>query len=204
MSQSQILHVSSGYLNQVNDVLIGMAGVPGDGTGASKFTGQLGKELLLATDAVRFNAALGNIYGGRFQYVRLAAGAAVPVIGQIAFWDDSVAETLFQVTTAEGTPAGAGHAGIFLTPGLVAGRYTLIQTEGYVPVKFRATLTAAGTARAAVFAAAVGGADLGFADTMAAGNITDVLVRTYLGTAVDVPTNGGLTVVDLVRANPRG
>ena len=64
--------------------------------------------------------------------MRLAAGAAVPVVGQILFWDISVADNLYQVTTAENasTDAAMFIAGICLTPLVTVGNSRSFRTRG--------------------------------------------------------------------------
>lgn len=214
MSLSQIIKLDSGYVNAVNDAVIGMQTAPG-GLGQSKFTGQLGKQVWWDDSQVAQMTKTGGsnlpaVYGGWFQYVRLSASAAVPVPGQILFWDTlaNAADNLFQVTTAESgsTDVAMLRAGICLTPSITVGNYTLIQIEGPIYVKFRAALTAAGAAGSRVYCAAAGGADLGFADVVdsgAAASIADVskMEGRYVGTAQETPTNGALkrVYVDLRR-----
>lgn len=212
MQKSPIIRLGTGYVNNVNDAVIGMITAPG-GLGNTKFAGQLGKFVEYDDSDIKFDSTKGTVFGGIFQYVRLAAAAAVPVIGQILFWDTvaNAADNLFQVTTAESGSADTAmlRAGICLTPSLTPGNYTLIQVEGPTFVKFRGTLTAAGAAGSRVFAAAAGGADLGFADVIDSGNPTlfsDVskMMGRYIGIAIDTPTNGGLKRVNVNFTNLRG
>lgn len=213
MSLSQIIRIDSGYVNQVNDAVIGMQTAPG-GLGVSKFSGQLGKEIWWDDSQIRFNSAVGTVFGGWFRYVRLAAAAAVPVIGQILFWDTiaNAVDNLFQVTTLEtGSTDGAVLvAGITLSKNLTPGNYTVVQTEGPTFVKFRAALTSAGAAGSRVYAAAAGaGADNGFADVIDSGGaptFADVsrMFGRWIGVAQEAPTNGGLKRVYVNMRNPRG
>ena len=203
MQISSVFRSHTGYINDINDAVIGMRTAPG-GLGVSKFSGQLGKFCQFDDSNVRFKTGTGYapaVYGGIFQYVRLSASAAVPVAGQVLFWDTigNAADNLFQVTTAESgsTDAGMLSAGICLTPSLVVGNYTAIQVEGPVYVQFRAALTASGAAGSRVFEAAAGGADLGFADVVdsgAAAAISDVskMMGRFIGVAQEAPTSGGL------------
>src|ERR1022692_839541 len=98
--KSQIMNIASGNVNVVNDGAIGMSVVP-QGTGLSPYGGQLGKTITLDDSMLKFKSAVGTVYGGDFQYVRLAAAAAATVLGQIVFWDVGVADNLYQVTTSE-------------------------------------------------------------------------------------------------------
>jgi hypothetical protein len=210
MSQSQISRISAGAINKVNDAVVGMPAAP-FGPGTSQFAGQLGKRLLLDQDEVIFDSAMGTVYGGEFQYVRLASTALAVVVGQLVFWDPSAADqNLFVTTTSESgsTDAAVLVAGVVLNSGWTPGNYSWIQIQGRVPVKFRAALTSAGAIGSPVYAAAVGGADLGFADVIETGTastFSDVtlLQRRFLGEAYVAPTNGSLTDVTVRTQNWR-
>ena len=151
--------------------------------------------------------------GGHFRYVRLSASAGAVVVGQAVFWDTvaNAADNLFQVTTAESgtTDASMNLAGIVLNNGWSVGTYSIIQDVGPTYCKFRATLTGTGAIGSRVFAAAAGGADLGFADVIDSSNPTlfsDVskMMGRYYGIAIDAPTNGGLKRVYVNMHNVRG
>jgi len=214
---SQQIILSSGYIDAINDAVPGMAAVPG-GTGVSPYTGQVGQLFWMGGPnglgngpTVRY--LTNENYGGLYQYVRLDDAAAAPVAGQIAFSLDFISneEDGFtgaqpsQVTTSEtgaSTSAALQPAGIFLTGGVTPGNYTVIQVAGIVLVQFRAALTVAGAKGCAVFCAAAGGADLGFADVL--GDNSPVLQSDwvllqprFLGTGVTTPVDGGLTAVQL-------
>ena len=216
MSQSQILHIPTGWFNYVNDAAIGQMTAPPNGLG-SNYGGQLGKwEDRDGTDADFYNVNISTLYQGRYQYVRLAPASGVPVIGQILFWDTTVAATLFQVTTdptLSSADAGAFPAGICLTAAvggyganLTPGYYTLIQIPGQGPsiatVKFRATLTDAGATGSAVYATNQTNADEGLADVLDdATTATDATVslfqRRFLGRAIAAPVGGASSLVML-------
>ncbi|MGD9935146.1 MAG: hypothetical protein AB7T37_15735 [Dehalococcoidia bacterium] len=205
--QSQILRISSGYINQVNDPVPGLSAVPG-GTGVSPYFGQVGKWLDLDDSALKFNSSVGTVWGGRFQYVKLAATATSnPAVGQIVFWDDANAASEYEVTTLEdasSTPNAVQIAGIVLSNVWTAGYYSIIQTVGLVNVKFRAVLTSAGQLGSSVYAAGAGaGADNGLADVIASatptqfGDVTLMQAR-FLGVAqYTAPTGGGTSRVSL-------
>jgi hypothetical protein len=204
------MRIPSGYLNSVNDPSIGNLTAPP--FGPSPFAGQLGKQLQFTLgENANANASIGTVLNGTGRYVRLAAGAGTPIIGQIYYWDISVAENLWQVTTAESgsTDAAMFIAGVGLSLSPTPGNYTFIQDSGPVFTKFRATLTAAGAVGSRVYAAASGGADLGFADVIDSTNAAqfgDVskMIGRFLGIAEDAPTNGGLKRVNLMFKNLRG
>ena len=207
----EIVRIPSGYINSVNDPVIGEGTAPPFGGGS--FVGQLGKRFEYAIgENMLYNAALGTVYGGWARYVRLAAAAAVPVVGQILFWDLTVADNLYQVTTVEtGSTDGAMFiAGVCLTPTLTPGRYTVIHDQGDVPVQFRAVLTSAGAVGSRVYAAGVGaGVDNGFANVLSSANPTlfsdvSLMQGRYLGIARIIPVGGTLTRVNMDLKNYRG
>lgn len=203
----------NGAINKVNDQVVGQQPAFGTSTTVSKLSGQLGKSITLDDSNLIYDSTMGTVYGGQFRYVRLAAAATAVVVGQIVFWDISVADNLYQVTTSEaGTVPGAQfRAGIVLNSGWTAGYYSYIQELGPTYIKFRAALTQApaGVGVAVYCAAAGAGADNGFADTLDSANpatFSDagLLDNRYLGAAIELPTNGGLKLVNLNLRNLRG
>jgi len=210
MWNSSIIRMSTGLINTVNDAVIGgSAGI----SGASKFAGQLGAPIWIDDAALMYSSTIGTVYGGRFRYVRLAAAASAVARGQIVFWDISVADNLFQVTTVESgsVPGAQLRAGVVLNPNWTAGNYSFIQDVGPTYVKFRATLTAvpAGVGVSVYAAAAGAGADNGLADVVNSADpatFSDVglLQNRYLGSAIELPTNGGTKLVNLNLMNVRG
>lgn len=206
--KSQIMRIN-GPMNTINDTTIGGTSTFINST-TSSVSGQLGKWFDLDDSMLFFDSAVGTLYGGRFQYVRLSAGSTQPALGQIVFWDVTVAHNLYQVTTLEtgSVPGAQFRAGIVLNPSWTPGNYGLIQTLGLVAVKFRAALShAPAGVGVAVHAAAVGaGADNGLADTLDSADpatFSDVTLfqNRYLGTARELPTNGGTKLVNLMPAN---
>lgn len=198
----------NGNINTVNDSVIGgLAGI----TGVSKFAGQLGQVYQADDQNLFYASSMGTVYGGAFQYVRLAAGATAVVVGQIVFWDLTVAQNLYQVTTLESgtTPGAQFRAGIVLNSGWSAGYYSFVQVLGPTFVKFRAALTGTAAVGVPVYAAAAGvGADNGFADVIGSADPADfsdvnLMQQRYLGTAMQLPTAGGLKLVDLAWQNVR-
>ncbi len=128
MTQSQIVRIPAGLINEVNDEIIG--GTPtGLGTG-SKTAGQLGKWVDLDQDMLKFNADLGTLFPGEYQYVRLSSLAddsPSPAVGTLLYWDNSVAPDKYQVVEA----ADAGdEAGYVVSPVWTAGWYAWIFRYG--------------------------------------------------------------------------
>lgn len=211
MSESNVIRISSGAINTVNDTVIGNYPV-GTNESQSAVQGQLGKQVVLDDSQLIADSAMGTVYGGMFQYVRLAAAASAVVVGQIVFWDISVADNLFQVTTSEAgsTPGAQFRAGIVLNSDWEAGNYSFIQIMGPTFVQFRAALTVAGAVGSACYCAAAGaGVDNGFADVIGTadpatfGDVSLMQTR-YLGAAIQAPTNGGLKLVNINFQNLKG
>ena len=206
--QSQIMRLNR-PMNDINDEIIG--GVPTFiNNTQSAVSGQLGKWLDLDDSALFFDASIGTLYGGRFQYVQLSSASTEPALGQIVFWDIAVAHNLYRVTTLESgsVPGAQFRAGIVINPDWTPGYYSLIQTIGLVDVTFRAALSHApnGVGVAVYCAAAGAGADNGLADTIdtadpATFSDVNLMANRYLGTARELPTNGGTTLVNLMPAN---
>lgn len=212
MYDSLIQRIASGFINVVNDPVAGGGG-GNIGPQVGYAPGQLGNGIWLDDSDILFNSAVGTVFGGHFRYVRLAAAAVAPIIGQTLFWDTvaNAVDNLFQVTTLESgsVDTAMNGAGICLSAGVTPGNFTIIQDVGPTFCKFRATLTAAGAFGSRCFQAASGGADLGFLDVIDSGNPTlfsDVskMLGRYVGIAIDAPTNGGLKRVYVNYHNVRG
>lgn len=216
MSSELIQRLASGAINTVNDSLAGGGG-GNIGPQIGLAPGQLGKILEIDDSELSpiVDTTMGTVYGGGFRYVKLSAAASAVVVGQIVFWDAlaTAADNLFSVTTLEsGTVAGAQYpAGVVLNSGWTAGNYSFVQCWGPTFLKFIAALTQAPAGIGeAVYCAAMGaGVDNGFADCIGTANPTlfsDVALmqNRYLGASIQLPTNGGLKLVNLRRLNERG
>jgi hypothetical protein len=203
---ADVLRITTGVLNTgVGDAVIGMPAAP-LGLGLSKFAGLLGKTYRFEDSDVIYSTAVQTLYGGDYQYVQLAPTSGNPVLGQLLFWDTSVANNLYRVTTSE-TVSSSDRAimiaGVNVNPTWVAGNYWFMQISGPVYVQFRATLTDSGAAGSRCYAAAVGGADTGFADvlddsTAATYAVVSLMQGRFIGKAIDIPVSGAASRVDLM------
>lgn len=211
---SPIVRLTTGFIDNINDTVIGGKPAFGNSTTLSMVAGQLGQGFWLDDTIVQWNAAVPG-YGGHFRYVLLSASAGAVVRGQMVYWDAITAPNTagnMQVTTSEAgsTDLAMQAAGIVLNPAWSVGRYSVIQDAGICYVKFRAILTAAGALGSRVFLSAAGGADVGLSDVIdAVGNTTfaDVskMMGRFVGIAQEAPTNAGLKRVNLMLArNIRG
>ncbi len=199
---NQIIRISTGRLNTVNDNLIG--GVSGGAAGFSKYAGMLGKTVEFDTSQIAnmFDSAIGTLFMGRYRYVRMRGAdddSPVTAVGQILFWDTVVAswESAYQVTRDSNLSSSAESvliAGIYIG-GFDTDNYGFIQDLGEATVQFRGTLTAAGAIGSSCYAGGVGaGVDEGLADVLTTDS-TAVANSRQLGIAVTAPSNGGTAKV---------
>ncbi len=205
MWESNIIRVTTGRLNTVNDTYIG--GAP-TGTGSnSRYAGQLGKALWFGPQSdqigVMFDSTVGTLYGGRYRYVRMRAGdddSPAVGVGQILFWDTTLTnwQQYYQVTRDENLSSvdnAVMIAGIYLG-GFTGGNYGFIQDLGMVNVRFRSVLTTAGAIGSRAYATGAGdiGTDQGTADVLTTDS-TSLANARYLGNAVEAPAGGALKQV---------
>ena len=190
---SDIIIVSTGYLNTVNDTVIGnQAGV----TGVSKFGGQLGKVLQVSAEQIgqMFDSSVGTLYSGNYQYVQLSSsiGTPAPEIGQLLFWDYSAGLSNFIVTDTKDETSTPTPAGVYIG-GIEAGNYGFIYTgPGLVNGLFGALTNAASTGQGLVVTSA------GLFDNASPVN------PTYVGYAEALPVAHALKLVKLANLSLLG
>lgn len=196
---SQIHRMVSSQLNAANDVLPGQS--VASGTGVAQYGGEPGARIALSPTDVRYASATGTLFGGIYQYVKTASGSSAnPARGTIAFWDLSVAESIYQVT-ADAKPTAAIPtliAGIFLNA-ITAGNYGFIQIAGRASILFNSTITAAAAGNpvtAYISPAVASTADVGTAlAASTAGAIAGV--DTLIGIAETLPVLSVISVVQM-------
>ena len=211
MFHSPIIRLTTGAINRINDPVVGQP-VATPVIGGSKYLGQLGAGVWLDDSNILFDSTMGTVFGGHFRYVRLAAAATAVVVGQLVFWDVTVADNLFQVTTSEAgsTDNAMFRAGVVLNSGWTPGNYGVIQDVGPTFVQYRGVLTSAGAVGSRVYCAAVGaGVDNGFADVLSSAAPTlfsdvSLMQGRYIGTAITAPVGGALRLVNQNASNVRG
>ena len=104
MSDNEILELCTGFIDTVNDPVIGNFV-----TGGHTLVGMLGKKVTLSDEQVRYKNNV--VYGGSFQYVQYVAGQSyTAAYGQIAFWSNPL--TFF--VTADPPSLPGQVAGVFL------------------------------------------------------------------------------------------
>lgn len=127
--QSQIVRVPPGAINEVNDAIIGgtPTGIGGGGggtLGTSKTAGQLGKWTDIDASFLVYNADLGTLFGGEYQYVQLdplASDSPAIAVGTLLYFlgapDDFVVSE---------TVNANNEAGYVVSPVWTAGNYAWI------------------------------------------------------------------------------
>ena len=143
MTQSQIARIPPGNINEVNDEIIAGTPIGSQGGGSttptlSKTAGQLGKWADLDIDMLRYNAALGTLFGGEYQYVLLSHdepdSPAIPV-GTLLYWDQTVDPSAFQVVQAVSLGNEAGYVvSPVWTPGWYAWIFRYGQAAQLTPI----------------------------------------------------------------------
>ncbi len=205
---SKILTITNGTgMNRINDASPGMS--VSSGTGQIKFD-TLGGRIILGPDEVLYDTSIGTLYGGIYQYIgQRLTDATAGAIGLLCFWDPTVTEDLYQVSTLETIGGTAGgltanyFAGCFLNT-LTLGNYGFIQIAGKATVKFRSVLTGTAAIGSSVYAAGAGaGADNATADTLAtaaAPTFAQVaqMQQRYIGQAEAIPVAGAASIIQMV------
>ena len=185
-------YVSTGFLNTVNDAVIG--GLLSSGTGSSPRAGQLGKIVNLKQDeaAKRYGSASVVLYGGLYQYVQFKAGStAANAQGQLVFWDTAANKgSESYIVTPDAPTVPSMMAGVALNA-VTKGQYGWIQIAGLATVKFCAAIT-----KVSPVAGDLVVLDLtptNTADVLAdATGLTSVQMRAVIGKAYDAPVSGAL------------
>lgn len=217
--ESDIIRVSTGKLNTVNDTFIG--GAPAGSIGlstanqVSQYSSQLGKRIQLTSEEIStmFSSTVGTLYAGWYRYVRFRTGddaSPVHAPGKIVYWDTTLTnwQTLYQVTfdvnLSSATLNGVLRAGVCIGAP-TNGNYGFIQDAGLVNIRFRSVLTVAGVIGSASYEAGTAdtGNDQGTADVLTTDS-TSIANQRYLGVATVAPTGGSLTPVILEPRNVIG
>jgi hypothetical protein len=187
---SQIIRVSTGQLNTVNDTVAGGQENTGmAGTVGPKFGGQLGKILLVTSEQIALlsDSDIGTLYAGAYQYVQLASGDSPAAgIGEGLFWQGTPSSFIVSTDSNGGFTNTPSVAGIYIG-GMAPGNYGFMQIEGIATVRYASTLTvAAATGLPVIINAA------GFADTNAGTNVPN-----FIGWSRTLPVAGSTALVNL-------
>ncbi len=190
-ARAQIIRITTGFLNTVDDVVAG--GPAASGTGANQYEGQLGKVLELDAigAAARSDTSVATLYGGIYQYVRTKAGSTIaPARGLDASPDAATAGLTDYVVTPDLQTGNALAAGIYLSA-LTKAQYGFIQVAGIADVQGVASYTKAAAVGDWLFVTT--GA---LVDNLAdATGITSVEQRSFVGVAEELPVDNTITRV---------
>jgi len=199
-TQLAVNNVNVPTVGQVNSLFAGIGGLPGAPVYGSQ--GDLGKIICLSdAEAAAFSFLTnGTLFGGLYQLVQLDSGAtsANALVGMAAYMLD----------TATGGATGAGgqtytvtdsaHAlstslgvGVFLNT-ITPGNFGFIQISGKATVQYTAAVTDTNIGDAVLFAGTTAGT---FNAVAAATAVTDAVLSTFLGNAIQAPANGALKTV---------
>ena len=189
--------ITTGFIDTVNDVGIGSLIAPLI-TGSERFAGQLGARFWFTNAFAQAHSSLqtaaGKYYSGVYQYVK--AGAALTQ-GQIVCWDTfaNAGLTNFSVIPIAAAANDGRKAGIACST-VTSGQYGFIQVSGLAHVLFRAAITAAAIGGAVFQLTATATADAQTdANAVVAGGVLGI--RSYIGVAENLPVNGTVTLVQL-------
>lgn len=192
MENNAIIKIVTGFLDTVNDPLVGTN--VSSGTGASQYAGQLGKYLELDNEAA---AALGKnntLYGGRYRYVQFKSGStASNARGQLVFYATASDETN-GIVTPDATAATSGRvAGVTLNA-VDKGNYGFIQDDGLASVLFKASIADTTDGDVAVQSGTTNTAD---AVADATGTLTYGLIKKIIGVCAEAGASSTISRVRL-------
>lgn len=190
-ARAQIIRITTGFLNTVDDVTAG--GPVASGTGANQYQGQLGKTLELDAEgaAARSDTAVATLFGGIYQYIRTKAGSTIaPARGLVASRDPATAGFTDYVVTPDLQTGNSLVAGIYLSA-LTKGQFGFIQVAGIADVQGIASFAETPAVGDMVLLAT--GAVM---DNLAGATDVDPLeMQAVIGVAEQVPANGDITRV---------
>jgi hypothetical protein len=194
--ESPIIRVTTGFLNTVNDSVIGGQESIG---GRSKFGGQLGKSLYFQQSEIgqMSKSSVGTLYEGAYQYVQFNPGDTVPVRGQAAFWlaGSAVGDFIVSTDSQGNFTTAPSIAGVFISVP-TAGNYCFIQVGGIATVKYKSGLTVAAATGQAVIVLAAGTFDT---ITAVGSNLPQ-----YAGYAWTLPVSDSTALINMAPLGLRG
>jgi len=195
---TEIAHLSSPYLDKINDAFIGSGS--STGTGAQPYPGQLGAfmELTEAEAAAMSSSSSLTFLSGIYQYVQFISTSTDTVAaGQIVLW--STPGSYIVTPDASAASVLGFWAGVALCA-VTKGNYGWIQVAGRANVLFKTGLTAATPAIGDVVIVDQSAGTSGiFADdpTQATFATTYQLFKSILGVAETAPVSATKSVVQL-------
>lgn len=132
----------SGYLNNVNDTIVGgqLSSVPVGVVATQGDQTLLGDHLVLDEAAANAKSTTASgyaqLHGGYYQYVQFDSSATTPALGQALYWKLTSNISGSYTVTNVATGNAPALAGFLLNPNVTAGNYTWIQNLGRVSALF--------------------------------------------------------------------
>ena len=138
MTQSQIVRIPPGAINEVNDAVIAGTPVGTQGTGGALVTqsstaGQLGQWADIDIGFLIFNPDLGTLFGGEYQYVQLdplATDSPPIAVGTLMYFLGNPDDFVVSETVSSGNEAGYVVSAVW-----TAGNYAWIYRYGQPSAK---------------------------------------------------------------------
>jgi len=201
MRHTEIAHLSSPFLDSINDAFIGSGS--STGTGAQPYPGQLGAFMELTeaeAAAMSTTPATQTLHCGIYQYVQFTGRqTSTNVANQIYVWKTRASYIVTSDTATTGAGSMGEVAGISLNA-VTKGNYGWIQIGGVANVKFKSSLAAATPAIGDLVIVDQSATTSGtFADDPTqSGNPTYVILKSVLGVAtVAAPIASTVSLVEL-------
>jgi hypothetical protein len=189
-------------LNDVNDVSPFQSTPTASGS-LTEYAAALGSRVWLDGSAlgVKYDSAVGTLYGGKYQYVQFYNGTVAAAVGGPTVWAYNQANTCFEnyIVSCDLTAANLGRfAGVALNA-VTKGQYGWIQVTGKASVLFKSSLTAATPADGdmIVLDSSSGLAD----DPTQTTTLTYALLKAAIGTAIGAPVANQTNLVLLRQMN---
>src|SRR5215467_8245291 len=144
MRHTEIAHLSSPFLDSINDAFIGSGS--STGTGGQPYPGQLGAFMELTeaqAAAMSTTPATQTLHCGIYQYVQFTGTqTSTNVANQIYVWKTRGSYIVTSDVATTGAASMGEWAGISLNA-VTKGNYGWIQIAGVANIKFKSSLTAA-------------------------------------------------------------
>ena len=194
--EQAIVRTSLPALNDINDAYPAN-NTPSASGATNQYAAQLGARVWLDGNpgGVRYDSAIGTLYGGVFQYVKTTAATTNTYAkGQPVAWTDYEN----YVVTCDFTAALVGQWAGFCLNTVTKGQYCWIQRSGKSTVKFKSPTTVATPSDGDLVVIDV---STGFADVLTqSGSPTYLTLKAAIGVAIGAISLPPTTGVVLVRA----
>lgn len=191
---TEIAHLSSPFLDLINDAFIGSGS--STGTGNQPYPGQLGAFTELTEGVAANMGSAITLHSGIYQYVQFKAGStASNAAGQVVFYSGAADRAAYVVTPDVTANTQGMIAGITLGS-VTKGNYGWIQVGGVANVKYKSSLTAATPAIGDLVIVDQTPSNLAD-DPTQSGSPTYLILKSILGVAQVAPVGSATSLVQL-------